>query len=101
MNKSDDELLKSLITGGVVGGGLAALLLDKKNRSENATLAAIAGAAIVASYKASQKAKETKLPIYKIKDGSLVIEHPDGRIETLKENASSEEKIPLNFKLTS
>jgi hypothetical protein len=31
MEKSDDELLKSLIAGGIVGGTLAALLSDKKN----------------------------------------------------------------------
>jgi sugar phosphate permease len=69
MEKSDDELLKSLIAGGIVGGTLAALLSDKKNRGENATLAAVASAAIVASYQASQRAKETNLP--------LIIEYPD------------------------
>jgi hypothetical protein len=84
MEKSDDELLKSLIAGGIIGGTMAALLSDKKNQNKNTTLAAIAGAAIVASYQASQRAKETNLPIYKIKNGSLIIEYPDGRIETIE-----------------
>jgi AICAR transformylase/IMP cyclohydrolase PurH len=99
MDKSDDELLKSLISVGIIGGTLAAILSDKKNRGENAALAAIAGAAIVASYQASQKAKETNLPIYKIKNGSLIIEHPDGRVETLKENVNGENTIPPKFNI--
>jgi sugar phosphate permease len=67
MDKSDDELLKSLISVGIIGGTLAAILSDKKNRGENAALAAIAGAAIVASYQASQRQKKPISPSIKSK----------------------------------
>lgn len=100
MNRSEEELIQSLITGGIVGGALGALFSDEENRKENATLLAIAGAAILASYKASQRAKETNLPVYKIKNGTLIKEHPDGRIEVLKERLDVKNNIPNKFKLT-
>lgn len=100
MNPSEEELLQSLIKGGVIGGALGALLSDPKNRQENAVLFAVAGAAILASYQASQRAKATSLPVYKIKEGSLIKEHQDGRIEVLKDNIDFKSKIPNKFRIS-
>ncbi|MCC5814558.1 MAG: glycine zipper 2TM domain-containing protein [Leptospira sp.] len=99
MEQSDQELLQSLIAGGIVGGVLGAILSDKNDRSENSTIAAIAGAAILASYKASQNAKNTNLPIYKINGENLVVEHPDGRIEIVKKLNRRNLNIPTKFKI--
>jgi len=47
--KEDDEILESLILGGIIGAGLGTLLSKEKGT----VIGAVAGVAVLASYKAN------------------------------------------------
>jgi hypothetical protein len=67
--KTDDQILESLIAGGVIGAVLGALIL--KDTEEGTELGAIASAAILATYRASEQARQASLPILAEENGKL------------------------------
>jgi hypothetical protein len=69
--KNDEEIIQSLIAGGLIGAALGVLL--SKNKEEGATLGALAGAAILATFKANEKAMRMNIPMYVEEDGNLYI----------------------------
>lgn len=75
--EQDDKILENLITGGVGGAALGALL--SKDKGEGATLGALAGAAILATFRANEEAKKSKLPLILEEEGSLYEISPDGQ----------------------
>lgn len=89
--KRDDQLLESLIAGGVIGAALGALI--SKDTEEGGILGAIAGAAILATYQASENAKQANLPVLAEEDGKLYEIRPGGQKRYLKD-------LPKQFTLT-
>lgn len=68
MNK-DEEIIESLVAGGVIGASLGLLIAE--NKKEGLILGAIAGAAILATLRASQQARKTNVPIWVEEGGNL------------------------------
>jgi len=71
----DREILDSLIAGGLIGAALAAILTKNKDA---AGIGAIAGAAILASYKANEIARRSSVPLIVEEDDALVEIMPGG-----------------------
>ncbi|NCU03693.1 MAG: hypothetical protein GXC73_06855 [Chitinophagaceae bacterium] len=95
--KNDDEILESLIAGGVIGAALGTLLT--KNKEEGAGLGALIGAALLATYKASEKAKETNVPVYVEENGSLYLIEEGGNKKFIREIEKPKVKLQPTFKL--
>ncbi len=95
--KKDDEIVQSLIAGGLIGAALGALLSKKKE--DGATLGAIAGAALLATFKASEQAKQSNLPMYVEEDTNLYRVHPNGEKVFIKKIVKPNHKLPKRFKL--
>ena len=99
-NTSDEDLLESLLQGGLIGAGLIALLSNQEKAEENISIGAIVGAAILASYKANLNAKKTNLPVYEKQGNSIFAIYPDGTKKFLKKIEPINIKIPSRFKLS-
>ena len=95
--KNDEEIVQSLIAGGLVGATLGALL--SKNKEEDVLLGAIAGAALLATYKASELAKQSNLPMYVEENDILYMIHPNGEKLFIKKIEKANNKLPKSFKL--
>lgn len=93
---SDREIIESLIAGGLLGAALGALVSDD---NRGATIGAIAGAAIVASFRANQQAQATGIPVVIEQDNELIRVYPDGRRELIRKIPRSNAYIPKKFKL--
>jgi hypothetical protein len=96
MSKEDD-VFKSLIAGGHIGAGLGALLTNKKK--DDTILGAIAGAAIMATLKASEEAKVINFPVHIVEEGNLYERMPDGTKKFVRTIRSSNKKYQSNYKL--
>ncbi len=83
---NDDEIIGSLIAGGIIGAALGSLLSEKNSAGENTFLGALAGAAIVATYKANQNAQKTNVPVYVEENGSLYEQTTNGEKRFIKRN---------------
>ncbi len=95
--KNDDEILQSLIAGGLIGGTLGAIL--SKNQEDGATLGAVIGAAILGTFKANQKARETHIPLVMEEGGKLYQINANGNKQFLWDIEKPKIKIQENFKL--
>ena len=62
MMKNDEEIMESLIAGGLIGAALGALL--SKNNGDQTMLGALAVATILATFKANEKAMKMNIPMY-------------------------------------
>lgn len=89
--KSDDQILESLIAGGVIGAALVDLI--SKDTAEGAMLGVIAGAAILATYQASEKARLANLPVLAEENGKLYEIRSGGQKRYLKD-------LPKKFTLS-
>lgn len=96
--KSDNEIIESLIAGGLIGGALGALLSN--NNDEGATLGALIGAAVLGTYKANEKAQETLVPMVIEENGKLYQVHANGTKEFLRNLEKPKVKLKEQFKLT-
>lgn len=94
--KKDEEILQSLIAGGLIGAALGTLL-SKDN--DDTTLGAIAGAAILATLKANENAQKTNVPVYVEEQGSLYEINSNGEKRFIKTINKSAKKVPEHFKL--
>lgn len=95
--KNDEEILASLIAGGIIGAALGALI--SKNEKEGAGLGTIAGAAILATYKASLKAREMQIPLYVEEHGDLLQIQQDGTKKFIRKIEKPVIKLDKHFKL--
>lgn len=96
--KNDEEIIKSLITGGLVGAALGALV--SKNKEEGSLLGAVAGAALLATFKANEKAMQTNVPMFIEENGSLYQIESGGNKKFIKKLEKPTVKLQENFKLT-
>lgn len=96
--EKDDEIVQSLIAGGLIGAALGALL--SKNKEEGASLGALAGAAILATFKASEQAKKSNVPLLYEENSCLYEIQPDGSKKFIKELEPSHSLPSKTFKLT-
>lgn len=94
---NDEEIVESLIAGGVIGAALGALL--SKNKEGGTILGAIAGAAILATFKANEAAKKTKIPMFIEEDDALYEIKADGSKRFVKNIEKSGRQLPKTFKL--
>ena len=95
--KNDEEVIQSLIAGGLIGAALGALV--SKNKEEGATLGALAGAVLVATSRANEKAMQTKLPMYVEEKGSLYQIQQDSTKKFIRKIEKPTIKLNENFKL--
>ncbi len=95
--KNDDEILQSLIAGGIIGATLGAIL--SKNHEEGTALGAIIGAAILGTFKANLKASETEVPLIIEENGKLYQINKNGTKQFLKDIEKPNIKIQEHFKL--
>ena len=95
--KSDKEILESLVAGGFIGATIGALLFKEKGKG--ALLGAIAGAAIIATYKAHEQALKTNIPMFIEENGNLYYIKEDRTKEFVKKLDKPVKKLPKKFKL--
>lgn len=95
--KNDEEILESLIAGGLIGAALGALV--SKNKEEGITLGTLAGAAILATFKANEKAMQTNLPMFVEEDGNLYQIQSGGIKKFIRKIDKPSVKLQENFKL--
>lgn len=94
---SDDKIIESLITGGLIGAVLGALISE--NKESGAAVGAIAGAAVLATFKASEQAKKTNLPLVVEEDGKLYEIQPGGGKRFIKNIPKPNSSMAKHFKL--
>jgi hypothetical protein len=94
----DEEILESLIAGGLIGAALGALL-SQKEESNGAFVGSMLGAAILATYKANQQAKKANIPVYEVENGNLIEIGPNGVKRIIKKIEQSNIILPKNFQL--
>jgi hypothetical protein len=92
--KNDTEILESLLVGGLVGAALAALISNNKS---GIGLGAIAGAVLLASFKANENAKKTNIPLLIEENNALYEQSPDGSKRFIKAIPKYQVEIPANF----
>jgi hypothetical protein len=95
--KNDEEIFESLIAGGLIGAALGALL--SKNKGDGATLGALAGAAILATFKANEKAMQMNMPMYVEEDGKLYQIQSGGLKKFIRKIDKPSVKLQEHFKL--
>jgi hypothetical protein len=93
----DDKIIASLIAGGAVGAALGVLLT--KDKEEGTVLGTLAGAALVATYKANEQARLGNVPVLVEEHGTVYEILPGGERRVVKELAPQEVTVPSNFKL--
>jgi hypothetical protein len=96
--KNDEEIFESLIAGGLIGAALGALL-SKNNGGGGATLGALAGAAILATFKANEKAMQMNMPMYVEENGKLYQIQPGGIRKFIRKIDKPSVKLQEHFKL--
>ena len=95
--KNDEEIIQSLIVGGLVGATLGALV--SKDKEEGNILGAVAGAALLATFKANEKAMQTNVPMYVEENGSLYQIESGGNKKFIKKLDKPTVKLQEHFKL--
>lgn len=95
---NDKEIIEALLAGGVIGAALGAILL--KNKEEGAVLGALAGAALIATFKANEKAMQTNVPMYVEEDGNLYVVQKGGQKRFIRKIEKPTRKLQRSFKLT-
>jgi len=95
--KNDEEIFQSLILGGIISASLGALV--SKSKGERPTIGALAGAAIIATFKANEKAMQTNLPMYVEEDGNLYLIQSGGIKKFIRKIEKPTIKLQENFKL--
>lgn len=94
---NDDDILKSLIAGGLIGAGLGAWL--SKDKEEGAIIGAMLGAAFTATLKANEQAKKTEQPVLIAEHGKLYRILPNGEKQFVKDLPQTSQNWEEHFKL--
>lgn len=92
--KNDSEILESFIISGLIGAALGALI--SKNKTITG-LGAIAGAVLLASYRANEIAKKTNIPLLIEENNALYEVSPDGTKKFIKELPKNTKEISSKF----
>ncbi len=94
--KNDEQILESLIAGGLIGAALGALVTGSKKNSESGI---IARAAILATFEAYEKARKTNIPLLIKKGNALCEMRADGSCKFIKSIPKSPNVVPKKFVL--
>jgi hypothetical protein len=94
---NDDDVLKKLIAGGLIGAGLGAWL--SKDKEDGAFIGAILGAAFAATLEANEKAKKSNLPVLVAENGKLYEMMPNGNKKFIKDLPQASQVWEEQFKL--
>ncbi len=95
--EKDEDILKSLIVGGLIGAALGALL--SKNKDQGSALGAIAGAALLATFKANENAQKTNVPVL-VEENNIIYEiNSKGEKKFIKVIEKPTHQVPEHFKL--
>jgi len=98
MTQKENDIIKSLLTGGIIGNALGVLL--SKTKGAGAALGALAGVAILASVQANENAQKTEIPLVLEEDDALYEVHSDGTKKLIKRLPKKTNKfLPKNFTL--
>lgn len=92
-----DKTLDSLVTGGLIGAALGALL--SKDKEEGIMIGGLLGAAISATMQANQEARKTNIPVYVKENGQIFAVDSSGNKVFIKNLEKPSEKFPERFKL--
>lgn len=90
MNQEDKEIIDKLVAGGLIGAALGALATEN---TKGATIGALAGAAILGSYHAIERAKKSSIPLMMVEDDKLYEVSKDGQKKFIK-NVPPRVKVP-------
>jgi glycine zipper 2TM protein len=94
----DNKILESLIAGGIIGAALGSLLSDKKDK-ESTLLGAVAGAVILATYKANEEARRTNVSFFVEENGKLYEVQQGGTKKFIRNIPKPDVAVPKHFKL--
>lgn len=94
--KSDEEILKDAISGGLIGATLSALISGSKDGSGTG---AIAGAVLLASIKANERAKKTSIPVLIEENGKLYELYNGGNKKFIRSLPKRIVRLPKTFTL--
>ena len=97
MPKQDPKQIESLIAGGVIGAALGALISN--NKGQGVILGSIAGAAIVASMEAYEKAKKTGLSMFMEENDTLYEIRSNGSKKKIKDLPVANTRLRKRFDL--
>lgn len=97
MTKKEKDIFDSLVMGGVIGAALGALL--SKDKGTGTALGSIAGAAILASFQATENAAKTEIPLVQEIDNALYEVYSNGTKKLIKQLPRSDKRIPKKFTL--
>ncbi|EKO15497.1 hypothetical protein [Leptospira kirschneri] len=100
MSQEDDKILENVITGGILGAGLTALLKDRNVNNADIALGALLGAVILASVNAKKKAKEYNQDVLVRKGDNLYRKTPDGREIFIRRLPPRKLNLPLEYDLS-
>ncbi|MCU0321302.1 MAG: glycine zipper 2TM domain-containing protein [Chitinophagaceae bacterium] len=93
-----ENTIETLVTGGVLGAAIGALL--SKDKEEGAVIGALLGAAFAATAKASDDAKKTNIPQLIEENGKLYELNALGEKRFIKELKKTTHQLPEQFKLS-
>lgn len=94
---NDDDILESLIAGGLIGAGLGAWL--SKDKEDGAIIGAILGAAFSATLSANKEAQKTNQPVLVAEQGKLYRVLPNGDKQFIKNLPQASQDWEEHFKL--
>lgn len=95
--RNDNEILESLLLGGLIGSALGALI--SKNEKKGAAIGAIAGAVLLSTFKANESAISKNIPVFVEENGYLYEINANGEKKMIKKIDKSLKIIPKTFKL--
>lgn len=95
--ENDEDIIQSLIASGSISKGLSALISSKNE--EDSLLGAIAGAAILATFKANKKALATNIPMFVEESGILYYIQAGEQKKFIRKLEKPTIKLQGNFKL--
>ena len=96
--RNEDDNIQRLVTGGILGAAIGALL--SKDKEDGAFIGALLGAAIAATTKANEEAKKTNIPQLVQEDGKLYEINTAGEKIFIKELRKTNSHLPEYFKLS-
>lgn len=94
--KSEEEIIESLIARGLIGAGIVALM---SNGKDDVAIGSIISAAILGTYKANQKAEDTRVTRVFEEDGALYEVDSQGTKTFIKALEKPQIYLSQNFKL--
>lgn len=95
--KNDEDILQALVAGGLIGATLGAII-SEKNKGAAASIGAVAGAILLATFKANEAALESGVPLYEEQNGNLYQILPNGERKFIRK-IDKPQDLPKTFKI--